>query len=73
MKNYYDLSPQCKYNRVMKIAEVIGKDDWNVYEDACRARTTLCPEMEMVRTLRTSILIYAAQVKNERWERMLGE
>ena len=76
MKNYYDLSPRCKYNRVMKIAEEIGQDDWNVYEDACRAWVSLNehgPDMAKVRLLRVSILLHAALVKNERWERLLGE
>lgn len=76
MKNYYDLSPRCKYNRVVKIAEEIGEADWQVEEDLCRVRVTLShpdPDPSKVRMLRVSILLHAAWVKNERWERLLGE
>ena len=75
MKNYHDLSPKCKYNRVMKIAEEIGQDDWNVYEDGCLAWVSLNakgPDMGLVSILRMSILLHAARVNNERWERLLG-
>lgn len=74
MKEYYGLSVRCKYNRVMKIAEEIGQADWQVWEDACRARVTLShpdPDPSLVRILRVSILLHGAWVKNEAWDRLL--
>ena len=76
MKNYEDLSLRCRSNRCIKIAEEIGRDCWFVWEDYLRAEVTLSrpvPDPGKVRLLRASILLHAAWVKNERWERLLGE
>lgn len=76
MKNYYELSLKCKYNRVMKIAEEIGHADPYVWEDCAKAKmksTDKKPNAEKIRLLRSSILMYAAEVKNETWEKALGE
>lgn len=76
MKNYYELSLKCKYNRVMKIAEEIGHADPYVWEDCAKAKMTSKdpkPNAEKLRLLRSSILMYAAEVKNETWEKALGE
>lgn len=76
MKNYYDLSLKCQYNRVMKIAEEIGNADFYVWEDYCAAKMTgkdSKPNAEKLRFLRFSILMYAAEIKTEKWDKALGE